>query len=98
MTESKGTAAVVEPDDLRSARKVREGVVVSDKMDKTRVVSVSWHTTHPRYRKVLRRSTRFYAHDEKNEAHLGDKVEIMETRPMSKTKRWRIVRIVKKGE
>lgn len=85
------------PEGLRAARKIRVGVVVSDKMDKTRVVAISWHTTHPRYHKVLRRTSRFYAHDEKNEAHAGDRVEIMETRPLSKLKRWRITRIVEKS-
>lgn len=85
------------PTDLRPARKVREGVVVSDKMDKTRVVLVSWHTTHPRYRKVIRRSSRFYAHDEKNDAKSGDRVEIMETRPFSKLKRWRITRVLERN-
>jgi small subunit ribosomal protein S17 len=82
---------------LRPARKVREGVVVSDKMAKTRVVVVSWSTTHPRYHKVLRRSSRFYAHDEKNEARSGDRVEIMETRPLSRLKRWRITRVLEKS-
>ena len=81
----------------RGARKTREGVVVSDKMNKTRVVLVSWHTTHPRYHKVLRRTTRFHAHDEKNDAHTGDRVEIIETRPLSRLKRWRIVRVLEKG-
>ena len=85
------------PESLRSARKVREGVVVSAKMDKTRVVLVSWTTTHSRYHKVLRRTSRFYAHDEKNEAQAGDRVEIMETRPMSKLKRWRITRVLEKS-
>jgi small subunit ribosomal protein S17 len=85
------------PTDLRQARKMREGVVVSDKMDKTRVVVVSWNTTHARYKKVLRRSTRFHAHDEKNESHAGDRVQIVETRPMSKLKRWRIARILEKS-
>ena len=85
------------PTDLRQARKVREGVVVSDKMDKTRVVVVSWNTTHPRYKKVLRRSSRFHAHDEKNESHAGDRVQIVETRPMSKLKRWRIAQILEKS-
>jgi small subunit ribosomal protein S17 len=94
MTEQKTAPA---PEDLRSARKTREGVVVSDKMDKTRVVLVSWRTTHARYHKVMKRSSRFYAHDEKNDAHTGDRVEIMETRPMSKLKRWRIVRILEKS-
>lgn len=84
-------------DDLRNARKVQEGIVVSDKMDKTRVVLVKWQTTHPRYHKVLRRSTRFYAHDEKNDAHAGDRVEIVETRPLSKLKRWRISKVLEKN-
>ena len=90
-------ATTVVAPDLRSARKTRDGVVVSDKMDKTRVVLVSWQTTHARYHKVLRRTTRFHAHDEKNESHTGDRVEIMETRPLSKLKRWRIVRILEKA-
>jgi small subunit ribosomal protein S17 len=87
----------VAPEDLRNARKVQQGVVVSDKMDKTRVVVVKWQTTHPRYHKVLRRSTRFYAHDEKNDTHTGDRVEIMETRPFSKLKRWRISQVLEKN-
>ena len=85
------------PPELRSARKVREGVVVSDKMDKTRVVKVSWHSRHPRYQKVLRRFTQLYAHDEKNDSHMGDRVEVMETRPLSKLKRWRVTRVVLKA-
>ena len=86
------------PMDLRQARKVREGVVLSDKMDKTRVIGVSWNTTHPRYHKVLRRSGRFYAHDEKNESHTGDRVQIMETKPFSKLKRWRVTQVLEKSE
>ena len=86
------------PTDLRQARKLKEGVVVSDKMDKTRVVVVSWNTTHERYHKVLRRDTRFYAHDEKNESHTGDRVQIMETKPMSKLKRWRVTQVLEKAE
>ena len=93
---AQNTAAL--PHDLRQARKVRDGVVVSDKMNKTRVVKVSWNTTHPRYHKVLRRSGRFYAHDEKNESHTGDRVQIMETAPLSKLKRWRVTQILEKGE
>jgi small subunit ribosomal protein S17 len=85
---------VVESPELRNARKVREGVVISDKMDKTRVVKVSWHSKHQRYQKVLRRFTQLYAHDEKNDSHAGDRVEVMETRPLSKLKRWRIVRVI----
>ena len=87
----------VPPTNLRQARKMREGVVVSDKMDKTRVVVVSWSTTHPRYHKVMRRSSRFHAHDEKNESHTGDRVQIVETRPMSKLKRWRVAQILEKS-
>lgn len=85
------------PGNLRQARKMREGVVVSDKMDKTRVIKVSWNTTHSRYRKVLRMSGRLYAHDEKNESHIGDRVQIMETKPLSKLKRWRVTQVVEKG-
>jgi small subunit ribosomal protein S17 len=92
--ETKTAAADQE---FRTARKVAIGVVVSDKMDKTRVVEVRWNTTHPRYRKVLRRSSRFHAHDEKNESHMGDKVEIMGTRPLSRLKRWRIMRVLEKS-
>ena len=87
----------VAPENLRSDRKSLVGSVVSAKMDKTRIVEVGWQSTHPRYGKVLRRSTRLYAHDEKNETHTGDKVEIVETRPMSKTKRWRIARVLGKA-
>lgn len=82
------------PAHLRSTRKVREGVVLSDKMDKTRVIKVSWHSRHPRYQKVLRRFTQLYAHDEKNDSHIGDRVEVMETRPLSKLKRWRVTKIL----
>jgi small subunit ribosomal protein S17 len=85
------------PTDLRQARKMREGVVVSDKMDKTRVVLVSWNTTHARYHKVMRRSGRLYAHDEKNESHSGDRVQIVETKPLSKLKRWRVAQILEKA-
>jgi small subunit ribosomal protein S17 len=82
---------------LRSARKVQEGIVVSDKADKTRIVMVYWQTMHRRYHKVIRHHSRFHAHDEKNESHTGDRVEIMETRPMSKLKRWRVARIMEKA-
>ena len=85
---------VMEAPDLRNARKRREGVVVSDKMNKTRVVKVSWHSRHFRYQKVMRRYTQLYAHDEKNDSHMGDRVEVMETRPLSKLKRWRVTRVL----
>ena len=91
-----GTETAAPATEFRSARKVLVGKVVSDKMEKTRIVEVGWQTTDPRYGKVVRRSTRLYAHDEKNESHMGDKVEIIGTRPLSKTKRWRIARILGK--
>ena len=81
----------------RNKRKERVGVVVSDKMDKTITVKVDWITHHPVYKKLLRRTTKFKAHDEKNDAKVGDTVKILETRPLSKTKRWTLVEIVKKA-
>ena len=86
----------IEKDD-RAARKVIVGVVVSDKAPKTRVIDVERRVAHRFYEKVQTKRSRFYAHDEKNESHEGDTVEIMSTRPMSKLKRWRIVRVVKAG-
>ncbi|OGS18911.1 MAG: 30S ribosomal protein S17 [Elusimicrobia bacterium RIFOXYA2_FULL_40_6] len=80
----------------QSARKMVAGVVVSDKMDKTRVVKVIRTVRHSKYEKVLRIPKKFHAHDEKNESHEGDTVEIVETRPLSKLKRWRIARILNK--
>ena len=81
--------------DDRGQRKTLEGVVVSDKMDKTRVVKVTRSVLHPFYKKVMTRSKKFHAHDEANEAKAGDVVEIVSTRPLSKLKRWRISRVVK---
>lgn len=81
----------------RGQRKVVVGTVVSDKMEKTITVSMKRLVKHPRYKKYIRQNTKFKAHDEKNEAKIGDTVEIMETRPLSKTKNWRLVRIVTKG-
>jgi small subunit ribosomal protein S17 len=82
----------------RNLRKIREGLVVSDKMDKTIVVSVSNKTMHPLFKKTVNKTTKFKAHDENNECGLGDRVEIAETRPLSKDKRWRLVRIVEKAK
>ena len=82
----------------RGRRKVRIGLVVSDAMDKTVVVRISSQVKHPLYGKIVRRSTRLKAHDEANESHLGDTVRIMETRPLSKTKRWRVVEIVERAK
>ena len=80
----------------RNLRKTRVGVVSSNKMDKTSTVKVERKVKHPIYGKFVKKTTRFHAHDEKNEASIGDVVRIMETRPMSKTKRWRLVEIVEK--
>lgn len=80
----------------RGVRKTRVGVVVSDKMNKTAVVSVERLVKHTRYKKYIKRTSKFKAHDEKNECHVGDLVKIMETRPLSRTKRWRIVEIIEK--
>ena len=82
----------------RNYRKVRQGVVVSDKMDKTIVVEIVSKTIHPLYKKTVKTSKRFKAHDENNEARIGDTVEIMETRPLSKDKYFRLVRIVEKAK
>ncbi len=84
--------------DERNARKIREGLVVSDKMDKTVVVSVEDRVKHKLYGKVLRQSARLKAHDENNECGIGDRVQIMETRPLSATKRWRLVKILEKAK
>ena len=81
----------------RAARKVRVGRVVSDKMDKTVVVQVADRKSHPLYKKVLQRRVNFKAHDEGNECRIGDLVRIMETRPLSKDKRWRVVEVVEKA-
>ncbi|MBT4902616.1 MAG: 30S ribosomal protein S17 [Verrucomicrobia bacterium] len=93
MTETETTSSA-----RNSHRKVREGIVVSSNMDKTVVVKISRRIAHPLYKKIITKFSKFHTHDEKNEAQVGDLVEIMETRPVSKTKRWRLVRIVKSGE
>jgi len=102
MSEDKApmSSPVDSPDSaqVRGARKVREGLVVSDKMDKTVVVAVEDRVKHPLYGKVLRRTSKLKAHDEKNTAGIGDRVIIMETRPTSKSKRWRLVEILEKAK
>jgi small subunit ribosomal protein S17 len=80
----------------RNLRKIRIGVVSSNKMDKTVTVAVERKVKHPIYGKFVKKTTRFHAHDEKNECSIGDVVKIMETRPLSKTKRWRLVEVVEK--
>lgn len=81
----------------RGSRKFRTGVVIGDKTDKTRIVEVTRTFRDPKYKKILSRRGKLYAHDEKNESHVGDQVKVMETRPLSKLKRWMLVEIVKKA-
>jgi len=92
MTENTTTA------ETRAQRKMREGLVVSDKMDKTIVVEVEDRVKHPLYGKVIRRTSKLKVHDEQNAAGIGDRVLIMETRPLSATKRWRLVEIQEKAK
>ncbi|MEO7804693.1 MAG: 30S ribosomal protein S17 [Actinomycetota bacterium] len=82
----------------RSDRKTRTGVVLSDKMDKTVIVNVQQTVRHPLYNKIYKRNSKLQAHDENNDAHPGDVVRVMETRPLSKTKRWRVVEVVERAK
>ena len=85
-------------ENTRNLRKTRVGRVVSDKMDKTVVIAIEDHVKHPTYGKIIKRTVKIHAHDEKNECGIGDRVEVMETRPLSKTKRWRLVQIIEKAK
>lgn len=85
-------------EEVRKKRKVREGLVSSNKMDKSIVVSVERKLKHPKYGKFLKRTTKLIAHDEKNECNIGDRVLVMETRPLSKTKCWRLVEIIERAK
>ena len=82
----------------RNLRKTRVGKVVSDKMDKTVVVAIVDNVKHPLYKKIIKRTVKLKAHDEKNECNVGDTVRLVETRPLSKTKRWRLVEIIEKAK
>jgi len=82
----------------RNLRKTRTGLVVSDKMDKTVVVAIIDNVRHPLYKKIVKRTVRLKAHDENNECRVGDRVSVMETRPLSKDKRWRVVTIIEKAK
>lgn len=82
----------------RNARKTRVGTVVSDKMDKTVVVAIKDNVKHPLYKKIIKRTTKYKAHDELNACHEGDIVQIMETRPLSKDKNWRVVKVIEKAK
>jgi small subunit ribosomal protein S17 len=94
MTESIPTTTT----ETRARRKTREGVVVSDAMDKTVVVAVVERVRHPKYNKFVLQTKRLYAHDETNDVNVGDKVRVMETRPQSKTKRWRVAEILERAK
>ena len=94
MSENEST----ETTEVRNRRKVRDGLVVSDKMDKTVVVVVEDRVKHPLYGKVMRRTSRLKVHDESNSCGIGDRVSIMETRPLSATKRWRVVEILERAK
>src|SRR3954469_20779764 len=96
--DTQGTTEIGVPTQTRGFRKEREGYVVSDKMDKTVVVEVEDRVQHPLYRKTMRRTSKLKAHDERNAAGVGDRVLLMETRPLSATKRWRIVEILEKAK
>ena len=95
---SEESTAVDETELSRGYRKVREGLVVSDKMDKTVVVQVEDRVKHPKYGKVIRRTKRYKAHDGENACGVGDRVLLMETRPLSATKRWRVAEIIEKAK
>ena len=82
----------------RNLRKTRVGKVVSDKMDKTVVVAIADNVQHPLYKKIIKRTVKLKAHDEQNACRIGDRVEVMETRPMSKDKRWRVTNIIEKAK
>ena len=97
-TAGAATPAAEAPAGPRARRKVRVGVVVSDRMDKTVLVRVDRRVRHPLYKKTVARSNKLAAHDETNDAHVGDTVKVMETRPLSKSKRWRVVEIVERAK
>ena len=82
----------------RNLRKTRVGIVVSDKMDKSIVIAIKDNVRHPLYKKIIKKTIKFKAHDERNECGVGDKVEVMETRPISKDKHWRLVKILEKAK
>jgi small subunit ribosomal protein S17 len=98
MSETTQATAAGTETEQRGYRKVREGLVVSDKMDKTVVVEVEDRVKHPKYGKVLRRTKKYKAHDEQNACGVGDRVLLMETRPLSATKRWRVTEILEKAK
>ena len=90
--------AATEPTGRANNRKVRDGLVTSNAMDKTAVVSVTDRVRHPRYSKTMQRTTKLYVHDEANDLNVGDRVRVQETRPLSKTKRWRVVEVLERAK
>ena len=92
------TAPAAEADEVRARRKVREGTVVSNKMDKTAVVAVVDRVRHAKYNKFVLRTKKLYCHDEANDVNIGDKVRVMETRPLSKNKRWRVTEVLERAK
>jgi small subunit ribosomal protein S17 len=98
MSEATNVAETNAESEHRAARKVREGLVISDKMDKTVVVAVEDRVKHAMYGKVMRRTNKLKAHDEENSCGIGDRVLLMETRPLSATKRWRVIEILEKAK
>ena len=99
MSDANPTAGAEETEaEARNRRKVREGVVVSTKMDKTCVVAIVDRVRHPRYGKTVQRTKKLYVHDEQNDAGVGDRVQVMETRPLSKQKRWRLVEVLERAK
>ena len=96
-SERRDSVAQAEAVPARAARKTREGVVVSNGMDKTAVVSVVERVRHPKYNKFVLQTKKLYAHDEANDVNVGDRVRVMETRPLSKTKRWRLVEVLERA-
>ena len=97
-TATPATAPAAEADEVRARRKVREGTVVSNKMDKTAVVAVVDRVRHAKYNKFVLRTKKLYAHDETNDVNIGDKVRVMETRPLSKNKRWRVTEVLERAK
>jgi small subunit ribosomal protein S17 len=98
LQRASGEAATSTADIKRAARKVREGVVVSNGMDKTAVVAVIERVRHPKYNKFVLQTKKLYAHDESNEVNVGDRVRVMEMRPLSKTKRWRVTDVLERAK
>ena len=92
------TTESAEAAEARSARKVREGLVVSNKMNQTAVIAIVERVRHPKYAKFVNRTKKLYAHDENNDVNIGDRVRVMETRPMSKLKRWRITEVLERAK